>query len=110
MMRFLIAILVTVGLLAMVPAGHASTSVMGGGLAAHADKFGGTSVVMVKGTQADCQRGNPCLIVCVACFPAPQQQSDDTAMTVSKSADRRTDCFADFGLSWLLYRPPKSGM
>lgn len=104
MMRLLAAILATVGFLSMAPAGHATGSAMGVGPVAHA----GTTPSMADNSQARCQGGNPCLLLCATCFLAPRGRADNAVLAVSKTTNS-LDRLAGFGLSWLLYRPPKAG-
>lgn len=105
MMRWLAAILATVGFLSMAPAGHATGCTMGIGPVAHA---GTTTPSTADTSQARCQGGTPCLLLCAACFPAPRGQADNAVLAVAATTNR-LDRLAGFGLSWLLYRPPKAG-
>lgn len=105
MMRLLAAVLATVGFLSMAAAGHATGSAMGGGPVAHG---GTTTPSMADTSQARCQGGNSCLLLCATCFPAPRGQADNALLAKSKTTNS-LDRLAGFDLSWLLYRPPKAG-
>lgn len=104
MIRRLTAILAAVALLSMAPAGHATSFPMGGG----PDAFGSSSPLMADNTDAQCQGGNPCLLVCAACFPAPAGQAGEHVLAEPKT-NTGPEHLASFDLSWRLYRPPKAG-
>lgn len=104
MMRVLAVIVATVGFLSMAPAGHATGSAMDGGVVAHRS----ASPTMVGDFPARCQGGNPCLLVCAACFPVPREQAGNAVLADSKTRSG-LDRLVSFDLSWLLYRPPKAG-
>lgn len=104
MIRFLAAMLAIVGVLSMAPGVHASGSAMERWSIAD----GSTASVMASGARAPCMSGNPCMLVCAMCFPAPAGQAGDDGLAASKTTTR-AGWFAPFDLSWRLYRPPKAG-
>ena len=104
MIRFLAAMLAIVGVLSMAPVVHASGSAM----ERWAIADGGTASVMASGSRAPCVSGNPCMLACALCFPAPTGQAGDDGLAESRT-NASAGWFASFDLSWRLYRPPKAG-
>lgn len=103
MMRLLVAILLSMAFLAMEPGAGASAPAMPSGLAmAH------TAIPFIADACANrCMGGYPCLPGCWGCPLAPDSTAGQE-LPIVPATDQSTLDFADFDLSWRLYRPPKS--
>lgn len=104
MMRLLAAVLLSMAFLTMGPWATASAPATPNGVAKALSAVPFPADAFASG----CRGGHPCLPSCGACPLAPGSPARKEFPTVP-ATDRGTRSFADFDLSWRLYRPPKVG-